>query len=325
MKMVRLAALAAGCLALGSCFFAPGKFDSTLELRRDGRFSFAYTGEVLFLDPDKIDGRARAEAGEKCFGPPSGATGASSSRQTLPRVVVAPPPPRPPVPPLPSSARNPVPAPPSDADDMADIVDPGEFRERPCTPAETAENAARAERDRRQKNEVMGAVIGFNPDDPASIQAYVAELKRYRGWRNVVHRGGNRFDVDYRIEGTLGADYVFPVFDRVIVHTPFITVRPRNDGSAEVRAPGFGANGLGNALGLNPLTAAAMTGGMREQNNPFFEALKATDGTFTLVTDGEIRTNNTAEGPAARGGDKVLSWRVTATSREAPRALVALR
>ena len=50
MRFFRLTALAAATLTLGSCFFAPGKFSSTMELRRDGRFSFSYTGEVLFFE-----------------------------------------------------------------------------------------------------------------------------------------------------------------------------------------------------------------------------------------------------------------------------------
>ena len=36
-------------LALSACILSPGTFDATLDLRRDGRFSFAYRGQIHLL------------------------------------------------------------------------------------------------------------------------------------------------------------------------------------------------------------------------------------------------------------------------------------
>lgn len=50
-----IAALVAGlALALSACLLSPGKFTSTLDLRRDGRFTFTYVGEIHMLALGKL-------------------------------------------------------------------------------------------------------------------------------------------------------------------------------------------------------------------------------------------------------------------------------
>lgn len=49
-----------GTLLLAACMFSPGKFDSTLDIRRDGRFTFTYIGEMHFLALSEL-----AKASEK--------------------------------------------------------------------------------------------------------------------------------------------------------------------------------------------------------------------------------------------------------------------
>lgn len=41
-------------LLLSACLLAPGKFTSTLDIRKDGRFAFAYTGEIHMLALTKL-------------------------------------------------------------------------------------------------------------------------------------------------------------------------------------------------------------------------------------------------------------------------------
>lgn len=55
-----------GVLALAACMFSPGKFESTLDLRRDGRFTFGYVGEIHFLALSKL---AKAGQDAKTFEP----------------------------------------------------------------------------------------------------------------------------------------------------------------------------------------------------------------------------------------------------------------
>ena len=62
MKLFRLAALLAAPLLLASCLLSPGKFVSSLDIRKDRSFTFAYQGEILLLDPSEgiQDGMSKA-------------------------------------------------------------------------------------------------------------------------------------------------------------------------------------------------------------------------------------------------------------------------
>jgi len=50
MKMTRLIAALAAPLLLTGCLLSPGKFGSTLDLKRDGSFTFTYAGEIVVTD-----------------------------------------------------------------------------------------------------------------------------------------------------------------------------------------------------------------------------------------------------------------------------------
>lgn len=56
-----LGALAA-LLSLSACLVTPGKFESSLDIRADGRFAFAYKGEIIASESGK-EGMAPVEAG----------------------------------------------------------------------------------------------------------------------------------------------------------------------------------------------------------------------------------------------------------------------
>ncbi len=47
----RLVAALAPLFLLSACLLTPGKFDSTLDIRRDGAFTFTYKGQVKATDP----------------------------------------------------------------------------------------------------------------------------------------------------------------------------------------------------------------------------------------------------------------------------------
>ena len=53
-SMARLAAMLMAPLLLAACFFSPGKFNADLDVAQDGRFAFAYKGEIViagYRDP----------------------------------------------------------------------------------------------------------------------------------------------------------------------------------------------------------------------------------------------------------------------------------
>jgi hypothetical protein len=56
------AAIGLGMAALlASCFFAPGKFTSQLDLRKDGSFTFAYHGEIYMLAVSQMSEMAKKQ------------------------------------------------------------------------------------------------------------------------------------------------------------------------------------------------------------------------------------------------------------------------
>lgn len=59
-RIMGAAVVAALAMTLSACLLLPGKFASTLDLRRDGRFTYTYVGEIRMLALSKL-----AQAGEK--------------------------------------------------------------------------------------------------------------------------------------------------------------------------------------------------------------------------------------------------------------------
>lgn len=55
------AVLVALSLLLSACLLMPGKFTSDLDIRKDGRFSFRYTGEMYFLPLNEMAGKDQAD------------------------------------------------------------------------------------------------------------------------------------------------------------------------------------------------------------------------------------------------------------------------
>lgn len=78
------AALLALCLTLAACLLSPGRFTSTLDIRRDGRFSFAYTGEIYLLGLSKLAeiGNKPASFAAECFHPNTMVKRACTSAET---------------------------------------------------------------------------------------------------------------------------------------------------------------------------------------------------------------------------------------------------
>ncbi len=59
--------VAALSMLLAACILMPGKFTSSLDLRKDGRFTFAYKGEIHFVSPQDV--KDSEDKGEASFEP----------------------------------------------------------------------------------------------------------------------------------------------------------------------------------------------------------------------------------------------------------------
>lgn len=278
-------ALVAGLsLLLTGCFITPGKFTSELVITKDDQFSFTYDGEIFFLGLSSL---AEMGAEQEEF--------------------VA-----------------------------EECYTEGTFETRECTAQELADQrqvwdmnapirAAQAQEQAQQMGAIMG---GIDPSDPEASATLVELLMRQRGWERVVDKGDGVFDVRYSVNGQMGHDFMFPVIEGFPTTNPFVQIILREGGQVRVNAPGFATQNetnpmaamVGGMAGLSGLAALSnqSEGGEQIPDFPVIE------GTFTIVTDGKIRANNTDEGSVSDPGGERLQWDISPRTGAAPTALIDL-
>jgi hypothetical protein len=183
---------------------------------------------------------------------------------------------------------------------------------RACTAAEIADQKASYEK-KRQDSEQMAKMFGLPGLDDDSNRAFAAKLSKYAGWRSVTYRGKGVFDVDYHFEGRATQDFLFPALPDNNMIIPFVALRRRADGSVLVTAPAFTG-------GAGPMSAAAAGAGDMAKGGPVSHA----QGRFTIITDGEVLTNNSEDGPAPHPTGRQIHWDVVSTSTKIPEALIRL-
>jgi hypothetical protein len=282
------AAVLAACTAilLAGCLLSPGKFVSTLTLKKGGAFTYSYDGEIHLLALSKLAQMGQAAGAEEYVEEP--------------------------------------------------CYDDETFEERECTGEEKAaarktweEGAAQRKEQKEQEAAAMRAMLGgIDPADPAAADELAARLRRQVGWKRVDYKGDGLFDVSFALSGTLGHDFLFPTFEGFPMSNFFVLVNRREGGAVRVDAPGFAPQGNGNPFqsmmgGMMAGAAAARPDG--EGVGEQMPHLPTLDGTFTIVTDGDILANNTDEGPTAGANGKTLTWRVNVRTKQAPTALISLQ
>jgi hypothetical protein len=193
--------------------------------------------------------------------------------------------------------------------------------ERPCSKAEIEQQRNAYEKQKtdmaageRQKAQQAAKMFGLPGLDDQSNRAFAAKLMKYAGWRSVTYRGNGVFDVDYHFAGTAKQDFLFPALPDNDLLIPFVAIRRRADGSVLVTAPALTG-------GAGPL--AARMGGMPEGSKT--DMVSHADGRFTVITDGEILTNNSEDGPVAHAIGHQLHWDVSATAKKIPETLIRLQ
>lgn len=288
----RLLVAAAAPLLLTACLWGPGKFNSTLALNKDGTFVLDYKGEIMLQMPEDMSGSAKPEPWSDklalCY--PDGRT--ELADYTMENGSV----------------------------EKVGVIGQKDEPTRSCTPAELAELKGQYEKDaatragvKRQENEQMAKLFGLPGSDDESNRAFAARLMKYQGWRSVAYKGKGVFDVDYHFEGRTNQDFVFPLMPDSDLLIPFIAIRRRSDGTVLVTAPAFTG-------GSGPFSARAKVMGLPDKSGdgPHSRA----EGRFTIVTDGEILTNNSEEGPAAHASGRQVHWDVGPASAKVPEMLV---
>ncbi len=265
-------------LFLASCLWSPGKFASTIDLRKNGTFTLDYKGEILFAMPDNAKPEPWSDDKAHCK---------TDGTVSLDRFE-------------------------GDGDD------------RDCTEAERAAlKAAFAKKEaeraaaKRTENEEMARVFGLPGSDDASNRKFAETLKKYAGWRSVTYVGKGVYHVDYHFQGTLNQDFAFPIMPETDLVLPFIAIRRRADGAILVTAPALTG-------GEGPFAARAKMLNLGNKAENSGEPMRA-DGKFSIVTDGEILTNNSEDGPTSGPAGRVLTWQVSPTTTRSPETLIRLR
>ena len=272
-------------LALTACIISPGQFNSTFELRRDGTFTYSYTGQIYLLALSKLAEMSAADTSNEEF----------------------------------------VESPCYDEDSE-------DYEERPCTEEEITEQRdtweaqvqyrkESAEREAEQMRQFLG---GIDPSDPQAAEELAERLRRQEGWTRVEYKGDGLFEVEFSLTSRMGHDFIFPTLERFPMTNNFVVANVRQGNVVRIEAPGFAAQGNANPLGgmttgMSAIYAAAAAEG--GQTPPDFPEM---DGTFRIVTDGQILANNTDEGPTAGVGGQVLEWKVNARTPAPPMALIQL-
>ncbi|MXP43955.1 hypothetical protein [Allopontixanthobacter sediminis] len=272
-------------LFLAGCLLSPGKFTSQLDLRNGGTFAYSYDGEIYLLALSKL-----AEMGNK-----------------------------------------------AELADEEFVEQPcysdEEFEERTCTTDEIAEQKRDWEANlegrinsQKKDAEMMSAMLGgIDPADPAAAEELAKRLRRQKGWNSVEYRGDGLFVVQFKIEGRLDHDFLFPTIESFPMSNFFVLVANRDGGTVRVDAPGFSAQSGGNPF--QGMMAGMASGFSRmgassgEDEMPMIPELS---GTFRIVTDGEVLANNTDEGPVETSGGKALEWTINKRTQAAPTALIKI-
>ncbi len=226
----------------------------------------------------------------------------------------------------------------------ASCSDDETYQSRDCTPEEEAIQreeweagaADRAAESKRQAKQMAALMGGIDPSDPKAAEEVVSLLQRQKGWDRVVHKGDGVFDVSYRVSGTLGHDFMFPVIEGFPTTNPFVQMIQRKGGQVRINAPGFaaqngdsGMGGLGAMMGMGSITGLAAMGAAGKTGETGAQAeaipeIPMIDGTFTVRAAPGMRilANNTDEGPVADANGEMLVWQISPRTTQAPTALI---
>lgn len=226
MRTLKFGLAVTAILLLAGCLLLPGKFTSTIDLRRDGTFSFSYKGDIHVLALSKVAANDRVRSEDEaafepstCYSPTSGEEQECSAE---------------------------------------------ELAAQKKTWAEDIEARRIAAADKKKSDEqMMKAMLGgIDPSDPRAAQEFADRLRRQKGWKSVVDKGDGRFEVDYEISSKLTHDFSFPTVEKLPMVTPFITIMRRADGGVRIDAPAFASAPAGAPfMGM----AAAMADGKNQK------------------------------------------------------------
>lgn len=279
---------AAAALALSACIVSPGAFQASLDLRKEGQFTFAYTGEIYLLALSQLADMAKdADGSDEDF----------------------------------------IQQPCYDDEEFEErTCTEDEVAEQKRVWEESA--ASRAKEKERDAEMVKAMLGGIDPSDPEAAEELAERLRRQEGWKRVDYRGNGLFDVEFELTGRMGHDFAFPTFERFPMSNGFVVATLRQGQTVRIEAPGFATQGSGNPFQGMMSGMAGMFGALAaaqaEETGEASAKVQQMAGTFRVITDGQILANNTDEGPTASQAGQVLEWEINKRTQSPPMALIKL-
>lgn len=274
-----------GALALSACIVSPGTFQASLDIRRDGQFTFSYQGEIYLLALSQLADMANDadSVGDPFVEQPCYDDESFEER-------------------------------PCTGDELAE--------QRRYWEEQAAARRASAERETAAVKAMFG---GIDPADPEAAEELAARLRRQEGWNRVEYRGDGLFEVEFSLTSRLGHDFAFPTFERFPMSNAFVVANLRQGSSVRIEAPGFAAQGGGNPFqGMMTGMAGVFGAAAETETDAQIPSMPEMRGTFRIVTDGRILANNTDEGPQQSAEGEVLQWDVSPRTQAPPMALIQL-
>ncbi len=286
-RMGAAALVAALAMLLSACLLAPGKFTSALDLRRDGRFSYSYQGEIFMLGLSKLAEMGQAEAKKPFVAKPCEDDNMDARKCT--------------------------------AAELAEQKQTWADEQRAA--------ADKARKDAESMKAMMGGIDPTNPKAAEELAMRLRRQVGWRsvvykgdGLYLVDFAIAGQIDHDF----TFPTIERFPLADTFVQLTRRNDGTVRMD--APGFAPAAGGSPFAPMMGglMGGMTDSAGSGGANKDGKPGAPAIPAMDGQFTLTTDGDILANNTDEGPQADPAGKRLQWTVSPRTTAAPTALIKL-
>ena len=272
-------------MALAACLVLPGKFAETLDLRKDGHFSYSYKGEILVLGLSKLADLAKM--------------GGDSAEPFTPFCLSK------------KTERER----PCTAAETAQQKQEWEEGQKAAADSKQKSNAA--------MQAMMGGIDPNDPKAGEELAERLRKQAGWNkvtykgdGVYEVDFSVSGQLAYDFSFPTLERMPVVIPFLainrradGSVRVSSPIM----------EQQAGGGGAQ----AMGMGGFAAAmqAEKGEDGQGNGPDFPQL---DGTLTLTTDGTILANNTEDGPKADPAGQRLTWKLNVRNTAAPMALVQL-
>ncbi|MFM5923267.1 MAG: hypothetical protein ACKOPG_03655 [Novosphingobium sp.] len=285
LRRLAAAGLAAALsLLLAACLISPGKFDSTLDLRKDGRFTYAYKGEIFVLGLSEL-----MKLGDKAAEPfaPSPCYADDAMEKERPCIK----------------------------DELAEQKTNWE--------AEQKAAADKSKKDQDMAKAMLGGLDPTDPKAAEELAVRLRRQAGWNsvtykgnGIYDVDFRVTGRLNHDFAFPTVEKMPQVIPFF--VLNRRADGSVRL--DSPAMVEANNS-SSPFGSIAQMIAAEKGAKADGEDSKETPGVPQL---DGHFVLTTDGEILANNTDEGPKADPVGKRLEWSINPREKAGPMALVQL-